>query len=54
MALPPVSSFNYFDQGFGRHFNDSILARFGINNLFDKQPPQMADAVRSNGTDAGM
>jgi outer membrane receptor protein involved in Fe transport len=53
LALPTVSSYSYFDLGFGWHFSDSILARFGVNNLFDKQPPQMADNVWSNGTDTG-
>ena len=54
LAVPTVSSYNYFDLGLGWHFSDSILARLGINNLFDKQPPQMADNVWSNGTDTGM
>jgi len=50
-AIPSVSSWNYFDLGLGWQFSDSILVRFGINNLFDKQPPQMADYVFSNNTD---
>jgi outer membrane receptor protein involved in Fe transport len=54
LAIPTVSSYHYFDLGFGWYFTDSILARFGINNLFDKKPPQMADNVWSNGTDTGM
>jgi outer membrane receptor protein involved in Fe transport len=54
LAIPTVSSYNFFDLGFGYQFSDSILARFGINNLFDKQPPQMADAVWTNNTDTGM
>jgi outer membrane receptor protein involved in Fe transport len=52
LAIPTVSSYNYFDLGFGYQFSDSTLARFGINNLFDKQPPQMANNVISNNTDA--
>jgi outer membrane receptor protein involved in Fe transport len=35
----------------GWQFSDSVLARFGINNLFDEDPPLMADAVFSNNTD---
>ena len=54
LAIPRVSSYHYFDLGLGYWFNDSWLARFGINNLFDKQPPQMADNVWSNNTDTGM
>ena len=51
LAIPSVPSYNYFDLGLGWQFSDSVLARFGINNLFDKQPPMMADAVYSNNTD---
>jgi len=51
LAIPSVPSANYFDLGLGWHFSDSVLARFGINNLFDEQPPMMADAVWSNNTD---
>lgn len=54
LAIPTVSSYNYCDLGFGYQFSDSILARFGINNLFDKQPPQMANNVWTNNTDTGM
>jgi iron complex outermembrane receptor protein len=54
LAIPTVPSYNYFDLGFGYQFSDSILGRFGINNLFDKQPPQMADTVWSNNTDTGL
>jgi outer membrane receptor protein involved in Fe transport len=54
LAIPTVPTYNYFDLGFGYQFSDSILGRFGINNLFDKQPPQMADAVWSNNTDTRM
>jgi len=50
-AISSVSSYNYFDLGLGWQFGDLVLARFGINNLFDKQPPQMADYVVSNNTD---
>jgi hypothetical protein len=28
--------------------------RFGVNNLLDNDPPQMADAVWSNNTDTGL
>jgi outer membrane receptor protein involved in Fe transport len=51
LAISSVSSSNYFDLGLGWQFSDSVLARFGINNLFDQQPPLMADAVLSNNTD---
>lgn len=51
LAIPSVSSYNIFDLGMGWQFTDSILVRFGINNLFDEQPPLMADAILSNNTD---
>jgi len=54
LAVPSVSSYSYFNLGLGWQLSDSVLARFGINNLFDKQPPQMADAVYSNNTDTGL
>jgi outer membrane receptor protein involved in Fe transport len=51
LAIPSVSSRHFFDLGMGWQFSDSVLARFGINNLFDEDPPLMADAVFSNNTD---
>ena len=54
LAVPRVSDRNYFDLGLGYLFSDSWRVRFGINNLLDQQPPQMADTVWSNNTDTGM
>jgi outer membrane receptor protein involved in Fe transport len=54
LAVPRVSGRSYLDLGFGYSFNDAWLARFGINNLLNEQPPQMADTVRSNNTDTRM
>jgi iron complex outermembrane receptor protein len=54
LALPKTSSYSYFDLGFGYEFSESLNVRFGINNLFDKQAPNMADAVWTNNTDTGM
>lgn len=51
LAIPGVPSFNYFDLGFGYRFNEHFHARMGINNLTDKQAPQMADAAFTNNTD---
>lgn len=53
-AVPKVSSYNFFDLGFGYRFNERFHARFGINNLLDKQPPQMANAVNANNTDTAL
>ena len=54
LGIPDVPSYNYFDLGFGYQFNDQWRARLGINNLFDKQPPNQADAVNQNNTDSGL
>ncbi len=53
-AVPKVSSYNYFDVGFGYQFNERFNARLGINNLLDEQAPNMADAVFQNNTDTGI
>jgi len=53
-AIPSVSSFNYFDLGFGYRFSERFNARLGINNLLDEEAPNMADAVWSNNTDTGI
>jgi outer membrane receptor protein involved in Fe transport len=54
LAVPRVSSRTYLDIGLAYSFNDAWLARFGVNNLLDEQPPQMADTVWSNNTDTGL
>jgi len=52
LGIPDVPSYSYFDLGFGYRFNDELMVRAGINNLFDKQPPLLADAVFGPNTDA--
>jgi outer membrane receptor protein involved in Fe transport len=51
LGIPDVPSYYYFDLGFGYRFNDQLMLRAGINNLFDKQPPLLADAVLGPNTD---
>jgi len=51
LGIPDVPSYSYTDLGFGYLFNDKVMVRLGINNLFDKEPPLQADAVSSNNTD---
>ncbi len=53
LAVPTVSSKNYFDLGFGYQFNDNIIARLAIANLTETSPAFMADAAAVN-TDPGM
>ena len=52
LAIPEVSSWSYFDLGFSYLFGQSTMVQFGINNLTDKAPAFMADAVGSNNTSA--
>lgn len=52
LGVPDVPSYNYTDLGFAYHFNEKLMVRFGVNNLFDKDPPMQADAVFSNNTDS--
>jgi outer membrane receptor protein involved in Fe transport len=52
LAIPEVSARHYFDLGLGWAVLDTVQLRFVINNLFDEDPPLMADAVVSNNTDS--
>ena len=54
LAVPTVSDKHYLDLGTAYSFNDHFTARFGISNLLDTKPPQMADAVWSNNTSTGL
>jgi outer membrane receptor protein involved in Fe transport len=54
MAVPAVGDKHYLDLGTAYTFNDHFTARFGVNNLLETDPPQMADAVWDNNTDAGL
>jgi outer membrane receptor protein involved in Fe transport len=54
LAIEKVSDEHYLDLGLGYNFGDEFSAYFGINNLLDNDPPQMANAVRGFNTDAGL
>jgi outer membrane receptor protein involved in Fe transport len=54
LAVPEVGDEHYLDLGLAYEFSDYLTARFGVNNLLDNDPPQMADAVWSNNTDTGL
>ncbi len=51
VSVPSTGNINYLDFGLGYRFTDNISARLTIANLFDEDPPLMADAVYSNNTD---
>jgi len=53
LAIPEVGNEHYLDIGFAYEMSDQFSMRFGINNLLDNDPPQMADAVW-NQTDTGL
>lgn len=53
LAIPKVSPESYLDLGLRYEFSDSMQARFGIVNLLDNDPPQMANAGGGNNTDTG-
>lgn len=54
LAVPNVSDKHYFDLGLSYTFNDHLTARFGVNNLLDNDPPQMADTVSGINTDTAL
>ncbi|MGI9223023.1 MAG: TonB-dependent receptor domain-containing protein [Woeseiaceae bacterium] len=54
LAIPEVDDEHYLDFGLSYAFNDQFSANFGVNNVLDNDPPQMADAVRGPNTDAGL
>ena len=54
MAIPEIGDKHYTDIGLSYAFGDAVTARLGVNNLFDNDPPMMADAVNSNNTDTGL
>jgi outer membrane receptor protein involved in Fe transport len=53
LAVPDVGDKNYIDFGIGYTFGDWLTVRLNVNNLFDTDPPQMADTVAQINTDAG-
>jgi outer membrane receptor protein involved in Fe transport len=54
LAIPEIGGRHYLDLGVGYQLTDQITVRFGIENLTDTDPPNMADAAQENNTDAGI
>jgi outer membrane receptor protein involved in Fe transport len=48
LAIQDIPAWNYYDLGFSWRWDESVEVRFGINNLFDKEPPLMSDWVFNN------
>jgi outer membrane receptor protein involved in Fe transport len=53
LAIPVVDDQHYVDLGIDYEFGDTFMASFGVNNLLDSDPPQMADQATANNTDTG-
>lgn len=54
LQIPSIGSKNYFDLGFGYAFSEHVSAKLNIANLFDTDPPFMADSANANNTDASL
>lgn len=54
LAITDTGSKNYLDVTLSYRFSDAIEARLIVANVFDTDPPMMADAVTSNNTDTRM
>jgi outer membrane receptor protein involved in Fe transport len=54
LAIPDVPDYHYFDLGLGWAFESSLTLRLVVNNLFDKDPPNMADQSPAQNTDTGL
>jgi outer membrane receptor protein involved in Fe transport len=54
VAIPEIGSKSYFDLGVGYAFTDNIRARLGASNIFDTDPPMMADGGIAANTDPGL
>jgi len=53
-SITEIPSWNYFDLGLSYQWGESTRVRFGINNVFDKESPFMADWVFTPNTDTLM
>lgn len=54
LAIKLVGDRQYLDFGAGFSFSDHVSARMGINNVFDTDPPNMANNTWDNNTDTGL
>ena len=54
LAITAIGDEHYLDLGAAYRFGETFIARLGINNVLDNDPPQMADAGGFYNTDAGL
>jgi outer membrane cobalamin receptor len=47
-AIPDIGSLSYFDTSVAFDVTDQVTLRGGIGNVFDKQPPMLADHGQAN------
>jgi outer membrane receptor protein involved in Fe transport len=53
-AVQSVPDRQYVDLGFRYDFSEGLSARLGINNVFESDPPMMAQNVWDKNTDLGL
>jgi outer membrane receptor protein involved in Fe transport len=48
LIAPEINAFNYIDVNASYVVTEGVVARFGINNLADKEPPLVGNALSTN------
>jgi outer membrane receptor protein involved in Fe transport len=54
LAIPSIGAKTYVDLGLGYEIGDGVVARFGINNVTDTEPPLLAEQGSANNTEPGL
>jgi len=54
LAIPSIDGKTYVDLGFSYEIGDGVVARFGINNVTDTEPPLLAEQGSANNTEPGL
>ena len=55
LAIPSIGSQYHANLNVSYQFSDGLSAAFGVTNLFDREPPQLADNANSgNNTETGL
>ena len=54
LAIPSIGSQYYADLNISYEFADGLTAALGVTNLFDREPPLLADNGSQNNTESGL
>jgi outer membrane receptor protein involved in Fe transport len=54
LAIPSIGSQYYADLNINYEFTDGLTAALGVSNVFDREPPQLADNGTQNNTEGEM